>query len=101
MNNIRELSERACVGGIHGTNNKIADFIMQAICQHQWQSVVWVNEAYQTIFGCIPAQPHFLDIALLAIVSISVIGCGCLTTIESWNVWQDAAVFSAVWFHIK
>ena len=47
--------------------------------QHQWQSVVWVIEAYQTIhrtfFAHIPVQPHFLDEALLELtVSNSVIG---------------------------
>ncbi len=96
------MSERACVNGMNKTND-IADFIMQVIGeggQHHWQSVVWVDEAcqtvYHTIFVCIPAHQHFLDGALLDMaVSISVIGCGSITLIEKLHLRLDAGVLAA------
>ena len=67
--------------------------------------MVWVNEAYQTVYptvlGHIPAQQHFLDRVLLELdVSISDIGCGCLTTIEKSDFRVDAAVSGVLSFHI-
>ena len=71
------------------------------MCHHPWQSVAWVYEAYQTvsqtILWHILAQPHFLDLALLELtVSISVIGCGRLTPIETLDLRLHAGVCVAL-----
>ncbi len=86
-------------------DNNMACIIMQVDGgwgrQHQWQSEVWVNEEYQTIyqtiFGHIPAQPHFLDSALLELaVSISVIGCGSIARMETLDLGLAAGVSAAL-----
>ncbi len=104
MNKILELSEHACVGGLNDTNNKIAGFIMQAMggvgvegSQHQLQSVDWVDGAYQTVYQNITVQEDFLDRALLEVaVSISVIGCGSITMIETLDLQQDGGLSAAI-----
>ncbi len=69
----------------------------------QQQAVTWMNEEQQNYLfrRKLMRSRHFLDGGQLKLaVSISVIGYRFITPIEMIDLWLDAAVFGAVWFHI-
>ena len=71
-------------------------------CQHQWQSVVWVNEAYQTVYQTILGILMHMKTSCTDHNSLYQFPlCGSIARIEMSHFLQDAGASYAVWFHIN